>query len=141
MSSSRRFRALAAASVSGLLLVSVSCGSSEADGTLERVDAREAVVLLQEEDLVPLDLRPRREFADIHVAGAESLPWRGADAFREQLRRLDPDQHYLVYAHRRDQSVAAAEVMLDEGFEHVTATGTLGMLVLADAPLAGSKAP
>jgi rhodanese-related sulfurtransferase len=120
-----------------LALVVTSCAStSEADGKVRVVGAREAVTLIESGDYVMLDLRNPAAFEAGRVAGARSMPFGddGSDLARE-LETLDPEDQYLLYS--RDPAVAdqAADLMVALGFTHVVDAGSFGLLALAGAPL------
>jgi phage shock protein E len=118
-----------------LLAVGISsCGTSEADGTVQRVGAREAVAVIEGGDHVVLDLRSPEAFDAGHVAGADNLDAAAAD-FAEEVEGLDPERPYLVYARDAALSGAAAEKMVGLGIGTVVDAGGFGALALAGAPL------
>lgn len=127
-------RAAIGVTLAVLSLAISSCTSSEADGKVVVVKAREAVRLLGDADLVVLDLRSARAFEAGHVQGARSLPY-DEGRFEEQVAGLDTGARYLLYS--RDPAVAdrAAERMVSLDFSHVVDAGAFGMLALAGADI------
>lgn len=120
-----------------LTLVAVgisSCATSEADGTVERVGARQAVSLIVEGDQVVLDLRSAEAFEAGRVTGARNLDAEGPD-FADEVGQLDDEVTYLVYARDAALSSRAAEQMAQLGIDRVLDAGGFGALALAGAPL------
>jgi phage shock protein E len=118
----------------GLVILVSSCTSSEAEGEVEVVPAREAVTLIESGAYEVVDLRSTEAFEAGHVKGAQSLPYLKG-TFKERLSELDPAAKYLLYS--RDPAVArqAADALVALGFTHVVDAGAFGMLALAGAEL------
>jgi rhodanese-related sulfurtransferase len=127
-------RAVLALSVVTLVLGLVSCGSSEANGTVVRVRPVEAVRLIADGDHAVIDLRSPSAFAAGHVAGARNIDASAPD-FEDRIAELDDGQTYLVYARTKADSAPAADEMVRVGIDRVVDAGAFGMLALAGAPL------
>jgi len=121
----------------GLVLVFVisSCGTSEANGNVERVGPVEAVRLISKGDHAVIDLRPPRDYAAAHVAGAVNIDASASD-FDDRVVELDERVTYLVYAASKSQSAPAADEMVRLGVDRVVDAGSFGLLALAGAELA-----
>jgi phage shock protein E len=117
-----------------LLTVATSCSSSEAEGKVVQVGAREAVTMIESGDYVVLDLRSAEAFEAGHVAGAVHLPYAGG-AFPDRVEQLDPERDYLVYSRAGDTASKAADAMVAAGIGKVVDAGAFGMLAIAGAPL------
>jgi phage shock protein E len=118
-----------------LVLVISSCGTSEANGTVQRVGPVEAVRLIAEGDRPVIDLRSPRDYAAAHVAGAVNIDASASD-FDDRVVALDEHATYLVYAASKAQSAPAADEMVRLGVDHVVDAGAFGLLALAGAELA-----
>jgi rhodanese-related sulfurtransferase len=55
----------------------------------------EARRLLQEEDAILLEVLPRDEYEEEHIAGAESIPLK--ELTSESVQRIDRDRPVIVY--------------------------------------------
>ena len=75
----------------------------------------------KEKDVVVLDVRTPREFAEGHVAGAVNASVAGVPLkqFDEQVGKLDKDKTYLVHCARGVRSAAAVSRMQRLGFKHL----------------------
>lgn len=120
----------------GLVILVSSCTSSEAEGEVEVVAAREAVTLIEAGGYVVVDLRATEAFQAGHVAGARSLPYLEGN-FKDHLTELDPEKKYLLYSRDPEVAQQAADVLVSLGFTHVVDAGSFGMLALAGAELVG----
>ena len=128
-------RALLALSAVLLVLVITSCDSrSEANGKVVRVRPEEAVSLIRAGKQTVIDLRPPRDFAAGHVAGAVNIAAAAPD-FEDRVKALDTSATYLVYATNKEQSAPAADTMVRLGIERVVDAGSFGLLALAGAAL------
>lgn len=128
-------RVLAALSVVMLVLGITSCdSSSEASGTVVRVQPARAVELIRRGDDTVVDLRTPREYKAGHVAGAINIDSTAPD-FEDRVKELDSSVTYLVYASNKTQSAPAAETMVRLGIERVLDAGGFGLLALSGADL------
>lgn len=113
-----------------------SCGRSDANGTVVRITAMEAVkVIAQGEDTV-VDLRSPGDFAAGHVAGAVNIN-ASAPGFGDRVAKLDESATYLVYARTKADSARAADRMAELGIDRILDAGSFGLLALAGADLEG----
>lgn len=126
--------ALLSVLLAAAVLVTSSCGSSEATGTVVPARPAQAVKLLERGDHVVLDVRTAEEFAAGRLAGAVHLDAEAPD-FEERVKELDPDVSYLVYARNRDFSAPTAERLVRLGVERVVDAGAFGLLAIAGAEL------
>lgn len=116
--------------LAGLLSCENKATSQEKDLSLKEdtvvirsVDSREAKKLLeQEEDIVLLDVRTPEEFSQGHLAGAKNLDFHAVD-FGQQLKRLNPNQKYMVYCAVGGRSGKAMQLMEGLGFKKVYNVG------------------
>ncbi|HLN76112.1 MAG TPA: rhodanese-like domain-containing protein [Nocardioidaceae bacterium] len=128
-------RVLAALSVVVLVLGITSCDStSEASGTVVRVQPARAVELIRQGDDTVIDLRTPREYEAGHVAGAINIDSTAPD-FEERVKELDSSMTYLVYASNKTQSAPAADTMVRLGIDRVLDAGGFGLLALSGAGL------
>jgi len=70
-------------------------------------------------DLVIIDVRTPEEIAEGHIDGAIGIDVK-ADDFKEKVSILKKDKEYLVYCRSGRRSVIASQIMVDQGFKHVT---------------------
>lgn len=129
-------RAVLALALVASVLGIASCGTSEANDTVVRVKPLQAVRLIAQGDDTVVDLRPARDFAAGHVAGAINIDASAPD-FEDRIAELDESVTYLVYARSRSESAPAADQMVRVGVGRVLDAGAYGMLALAGAPLEG----
>lgn len=109
---------------------SPSASAEERPGVV-RVDAEEAVTLLDErDDLMVIDVRTPEEFAEGHVDGAELVDIY-EPAFQDEIDGLDRDGSYVLYCRTGNRSGQAAAFMQELGFTEVYDAG--GLADLADA--------
>jgi rhodanese-related sulfurtransferase len=100
-------------------------------GTLQTVSPRQFKALLDrhrgDSDVVLLDVRTPREFADGHIAGAVLVDYYAAD-YVDRLKRLDRDKTYFIYCRSGRRSGKTLEILQKLGFQHVydLATGIIG---------------
>ncbi len=118
-----------------LILGITSCDTSEADGTVVPVSAREAVRMIESGKYTVLDLRSPDAYAAGHVAGAVNIDASAPD-FEDRVDELDEGAVYLVYARNEELSAPAADAMVRSGMEKVVDAGGFGLLALAGAELA-----
>jgi rhodanese-related sulfurtransferase len=126
--------ALLSVLLAAAVLVTSSCDSSEATGTVVQVKPVQAVKLIARGDHVVLDVRTAEDFAAGHVAGAVHLDAQAAD-FEERVRELDPAVPYLVYARSRERSAPTADRLVRLGGDRVADAGAFGLLAIAGAEL------
>lgn len=95
--------------------------------TVSRISPEEAAQLLRE-GYAYLDVRNPDEFALGHPQGAYNIPWLDPSAstrtpnprFLELVRRaFEPDQRLIIGCQTGRRSLAAAELLISEGFRNV----------------------
>lgn len=113
-----------------------SCGTSQANDTVVRITAMEAVKVIAEGDDTVVDLRSPGDFAAGHVAGAVNID-ASAPGFADRVAALDESATYLVYARTKVDSARAADRMAELGIDRILDAGSFGLLALAGADLEG----
>lgn len=127
--------ALGAAAASLLLLTSACTSGSDA---VEKVDATEAVELIEAGEHTVIDVRTPAEFAAGHVDGAENIDVT-AGSFEEEVEKLDKDEEYVVYCQSGNRSADAADKMADLGFTEIVDGGGIVSLQSAGAPIVAGR--
>jgi rhodanese-related sulfurtransferase len=113
-----------------LLLLTSACSSGS--GAVDKVDAAEAVEIIEAGEHTVIDVRTPAEFAAGHVEGAENLDV-SAGTFEQQVERLDKDEEYVVYCQSGNRSAQAADLMADLGFTEIVDGGGIVDLQAAGA--------
>lgn len=109
-----------------------ACSDPSADPGVQKVDASEAVRML--DSRVVIDVRTAAEYAAGHIAGARNIDVEAAD-FRSMVSTLDTTTAYLVYCRSGRRSAIAADQMAAAGFTDIVDAGAMGDLMAAGAPL------
>jgi phage shock protein E len=109
-----------------------ACGGSSAQSAIQKVDASEAVHML--DSRVVIDVRTHEEYAAGHIAGAENISVEAAN-FPSMISSLDKTAAYLVYCHSGRRSAIAADQMAAAGFSDIVDAGAMADLAAAGAPL------
>lgn len=108
-----------------------SCGQNEADTT--QISAEEFQENIGEISGYVIDVRTLEEYEDGHLAVTDfHYDFLNGD-FQAQLDSLDKDKTYYLYCRTGNRSGQAAELMEENGFEHVYNIG--GFQDLVDAGL------
>ncbi len=123
--------ALGGAAATLLLLTSACSSGSE---VVEKVDAAEAVEIIDAGEHVVIDVRTPAEFAAGHVDGAENIDV-GSATFVNQVEKLDKDEEYVVYCQSGNRSAQAADKMADLGFTEIVDGGGIIDLQSAGAEI------
>lgn len=82
------------------------------------IDVHAAQQAIEQPHVVLLDVRTAEEFSQGHIPGAQNLDFYGSN-FAEELKRQDPQQHYVVYCASGNRSQKAAKQMTELGFTQV----------------------
>ncbi len=82
------------------------------------VDAKQAIAMIEKEEVVVIDVRTPEEYAEGHLPGATNINYYDQD-FAIQLGEMDENQKYLVYCHSGARSAKAAHLMKEQGFSGV----------------------
>lgn len=109
-----------------------ACGGASARPAIQKVDASEAVQML--DSRVVIDVRTPEEYAAGHIAGAENISVEAAD-FASRISSLDQSAAYLVYCQSGRRSAIAADQMAAAGFSDIVDAGGMADLVAAGAPV------
>lgn len=90
----------------------------ETPSAATNIDVNTAQQTLKESQVVLLDVRTAEEFAQGHIPGAQNIDFLGSN-FAEEVKKLDPQQHYVVYCASGNRSQKASQQMTDLGFTQV----------------------
>ena len=82
------------------------------------IDVNTAQQTLQQSQVKLLDVRTAEEYAQGHIPGAQNIDFLGNN-FSEEIKKLDPQQHYVVYCASGNRSQKATQQMSDLGFTQV----------------------
>ena len=74
--------------------------------------------MTKDKELIVIDVRTPKEFAEGHVAGARCIDMKERD-FKEEIEALDRAKHYLVYCRSGGRSRKALAIFKELGFENV----------------------
>lgn len=87
---------------------------------VERLTLNQAYVAFLQEEAIFVDVRPQGDYSAGHIPQSISIPM---SVLEERYTRLDPEAWVIVYGETVDEadSAAAAEFLMDQGFEHVSA--------------------
>ena len=119
---------LGGAAAALLLITSCSSGTD----AVEKVDAAQAVEIIEAGEHTVIDVRTAAEFAAGHVDGAENIDVT-ATTFEQQVEQLDKDEEYVVYCQSGNRSADAADQMADLGFTEIVDGGGIVDLQAAGA--------
>lgn len=82
------------------------------------IDVNTAQQTLQQSQVKLLDVRTAEEYTQGHIPGAQNIDFLGSN-FAEEIKKLDPQQHYVVYCASGNRSQKATQQMSDLGFTQV----------------------
>lgn len=82
------------------------------------IDVNTAQQTLQQSQVKLLDVRTAEEYAQGHIPGAQNIDFLGSN-FAEEIKKLDPQQHYVVYCASGNRSQKATQQMNALGFTQV----------------------
>ena len=102
---------------------------------VERLTLNQAYVAFLQEDAIFIDVRPLGDYNAGHIPQSISMPMASLDG---RYSRLDPEAWVVVYGEAVDEadSAAAAEFLMEQGFEHVsTLFGGIQAWVAAGRPV------
>jgi rhodanese-related sulfurtransferase len=115
-----------------LLMLTSACSSGS--DAVEKVDAAEAVEIIEGGEHTVIDVRTPAEFAAGHVDGSENIDV-SAGSFEQQVEQLDKDEEYVVYCQSGNRSAQAADKMADLGFTEIVDGGGIVDLQSAGAEI------
>ncbi len=92
--------------------------TSHSTSQATNIDVNTAQQTLQQSQVKLLDVRTAEEFAQGHIPGAQNIDFLGSN-FAEEIKKLDPQQHYVVYCASGNRSQKATQQMSDLGFTQV----------------------
>jgi rhodanese-related sulfurtransferase len=85
---------------------------------IKNITSKEALKLMESEEVIILDVRTPWEFADGHIKNAENLDFTDPD-FSDNLEKLDKNKKYIVYCKTGRRGGLALETMENAGFIRV----------------------
>jgi phage shock protein E len=115
-----------------LLMLTSACSSGS--DAVEKVDAAEAVEIIEAGEHTVIDVRTSAEFAAGHVDGSENIDV-SAGSFEQQVEQLDKDEEYVVYCQSGNRSAQAADKMAELGFTEIVDGGGIVDLQSAGADI------
>ncbi|HEX5771949.1 MAG TPA: rhodanese-like domain-containing protein [Nocardioidaceae bacterium] len=115
-----------------LLMLTSACSSGS--DAVEKVDAAEAVEIIEAGEHTVIDVRTPAEFAAGHVDGSENIDV-SAGSFEQQVEQLDKDEEYVVYCQSGNRSAQAADTMAELGFTEIVDGGGIVDLQSAGADI------
>ena len=115
-----------------LLMLTSACSSGS--DAVEKVDAAEAVEIIEAGEHTVIDVRTPAEYAAGHVDGAENIDV-SAGSFEQQVEQLDKDEEYVVYCQSGNRSAQAADTMAELGFTEIVDGGGIVDLQSAGADI------
>ena len=101
-----------------LMLVLFSCGSGTAQKSISLDPEDFEKKQMQKADGILLDVRTTEEFWERHLKGAVNIDIRSSD-FNSRVGRMDKSSPVYVYCLSGGRSAAAAQILVDMGFEEV----------------------
>lgn len=81
------------------------------------IDSTKAKSLMNQADYVLLDVRTVEEYEEISVPGSILIPLQELET---RLDELDKDKKYLVLCRSGNRSVTASNILIANGFKHVS---------------------
>lgn len=129
----RKSRTTTLGGAAAALLMLTSACSSGSDA-VEKVDAAEAVEIIEAGEHTVIDVRTPAEFAAGHVDGSENIDV-SAGSFEQQVEQLDKDEEYVVYCQSGNRSAQAADTMAELGFTEIVDGGGIVDLQSAGADI------
>lgn len=115
-----------------LLMLTSACSSGS--DAVEKVDAAEAVEIIEAGEHTVIDVRTPAEYAAGHVDGSENIDV-SAGSFEQQVEQLDKDEEYVVYCQSGNRSAQAADKMAELGFTEIVDGGGIVDLQSAGADI------
>lgn len=90
--------------------------------TVRTISPEDAFKLIEEHyddpNLVILDVRPKNEFQNEHIAGAINLDYDGHQ-FRKKVKKIDKEKNYIIYCRSGVRGEYFMGIMRDLGFPKV----------------------
>ena len=87
-------------------------------GSYQNINVKEFNELKEDSDTIILDVRTSEEYKKGHIENAEHIDVLEPD-FLTKVRRLNPNNTYLIYCRSGSRSQRAANLMAQAGFEHL----------------------
>jgi rhodanese-related sulfurtransferase len=105
-----------------LVLLFVLASAVTLMAKMKNINTKKAYEIIEERDggfdFLILDVRTPEEFAEGHIENAVNIDFY-ADAFLDELDRLDKDKTYLIYCRSRGRSGSTFGMMKELGFQDV----------------------
>jgi len=87
-------------------------------GSYQNINVKEFNELKEDSNTIILDVRTSEEYKKGHIENAEHIDVLEPD-FLTKVRRLNPNNAYLIYCRSGSRSQRAANLMAQAGFEHL----------------------
>lgn len=105
--------------IAALILSACSTQQAQQSSTESLLNVSATQTLISKEpQLVLLDVRTPEEFNEGHLTKAQNIDFKNTN-FAEQISKLDPNQHYLLYCASGRRSAEAKTLMASKGFKHL----------------------
>ena len=98
-----------------------SCVSARPPGSesaVQNINVTTAQDVINKKQIILLDVRTPDEYAQGHIPGAKNIDFYASN-FEEELKNLDPNQHYVVYCASGNRSGKASKMMEALQFQKV----------------------
>ncbi len=121
MKANNKFNFLRALTFTVLVSVVFSLSAvaqTNVSSTLKHVQATEAAALVKKGDVVVLDVRTPKEFAERHIAGATNIDFNAPD-FLAKAGKLDREKTYLVHCASGGRSTRCLPKLEKLGFKNI----------------------
>ncbi|MBS4190010.1 rhodanese-like domain-containing protein [Bacillus sp. FJAT-49705] len=99
-----------------IFIASLLAGCSS-NASYENVSIAEAKQLIDGNKVNVIDVRSVEEFNEGHIPGATLIP---LPELEGRIDELDKDQHYLIICRSGNRSAQASEILIENGFKHVS---------------------
>ena len=81
------------------------------------VSVEEAYDIFMNKEMIILDVRTEQEYKDGHIPGSILIP---LQELENRLDELKKDEKYLVVCRSGSRSAQASELLVSNGFKHIT---------------------
>lgn len=113
------FIKLAAAGVCACGVLMTATAAWAAPANFKTIKPQEAKVMMQKGDVVILDVRTPKEFADGHIAGAVNVPLQSMKVGQRLDMVKSDDQTILVYCKSGRRAQLASDILSFSGYKNV----------------------
>lgn len=104
----------------------MACSSQAQTSEKQLLDAEQfSAIVLKDTSLQIVDVRTPEEYLEAHIPFAKNYNWNDP-LFKDIVQELDKTRPLYIYCRSGKRSAAAAEVLIEQGFEVIELQG--GML-------------